>query len=334
MRFGYGLITCQRHPKDPRTDLNLYQEALELAEEAEMLGFDSVWTSEHHFADDSYAPSLLPLSAAIAARTHRVEIGTGLVLAPLYPPLRLAEDSATVDLISRSRFILGLGLGWLDWEFEALGVRMSERVARTEGAIETCRQAWGRGLVDNLGVAVTPKPARQAGPPIWLGAAAEPAVRRAARIADGWMAGEPADEEFEEQTSWLRDELAKEGRDDFEVSGYWPVFTWEGDDAWERVRDSVHYMGWKYEDSESSKGRLTPLPMPPPLDAEAESALRKTIICGTPEEVAARIRTLREIAGPRFTFVGRMYYPGMERDVMRRATSLFAEEVIPALRAD
>jgi len=333
MRFGYGLITCQRYPGDPRMDLDLYAEALDLAAEAEALGFDSVWTSEHHFADDGYAPSLLPLSAAIAARTVRVDIGTGLVLAPLYPPLRLAEDSATVDLISRNRFILGLGLGWLDWEFEALGVPMSERVARTEEAIVTCRQAWGEGLVEERGVAVTPKPARPTGLPIWLGATAEPAVRRAARMADGWMASEPWEDGFAEQTSWLRDELSKEGREDFEVSGYWPVFTWDGDDAWERVRDYLHYMEWKYEDSEFSKGRLTPPPMPPALDEEAESSLRNTIICGTPEEVTARIRALGQIAGPRFTFVGRMYYPGMDRNVMKRATQLFAEEVMPALRA-
>lgn len=332
MRFGYGLITCQRYPGDPRTDADLYAEALDLAAEAEELGFDSVWTSEHHFADDAYAPSLLPLSAAIAARTHRVEIGTGLVLAPLYQPLRLAEDSATVDLISGGRFILGLGLGWLDWELEAFEVPMSERVARIVEAITTCRQAWGEGVVEERGVSVTPKPARSGGPPIWIGATAEPAIRRAARLADGWMASEPSKDDFAEQTGWLGHELAIEGRKELEVSGYWPVFVWDRDDAWEQVRACLHYMEWKYEDSEFSKGRLTPPPLPPALDEEAEAALRETIICGRPEEVTAQIRALGEIAGPRFTFVGRMYYPGMDRDVMRRATRLFAEEVMPGLR--
>ena len=69
MRFGYGFITCQRHPDETRSDYELYREALELAQEAETLGFDSVWTSEHHFQDDAYMPSVLPMSAAIDART-------------------------------------------------------------------------------------------------------------------------------------------------------------------------------------------------------------------------------------------------------------------------
>jgi len=333
MRFGYGLITCQRYPGQNLTDADLYREALDLAVEAEELGFDSVWTSEHHFADDAYMPSLLPVSAAIAARTQRVQIGTGLVLAPVYDPVRLAEDAATVDLISGGRFILGLGLGWLDWEFEALGVTMRERVPRTVEAIETCRQAWGDGLVERLGVSVTPKPARPGGPPIWIGAQAEPAVRRAAAIADGWMAGEPYAEDFAEALTWVRDELAAGGRSEgFEISGYWPVFTWDGPDAWEQVRPYLNYMEWKYGDAEGSKGRLGPLPLPPEPDADTEATLRATIICGTPDEVAERISVLRDLAGHDLHFVGRHYFAGMDRAVMRRATRLFAEEVAPRFR--
>ena len=75
VRFGFGLITCQRYPGDARTDTALYAQAVDLAVEAEDLGFDSVWVSEHHFVDDAYLPSLLPLCAAIAARTRRVQVG-------------------------------------------------------------------------------------------------------------------------------------------------------------------------------------------------------------------------------------------------------------------
>ena len=104
--FGFGLITCQRYPGDPRSDTELYRQALALAEDADAFGIDSVWVSEHHFVDDAYLPSLLPLCAAIAARTRRVRVGTALLLAPLHDPVRLAEDAAVVDLISGGRLVL------------------------------------------------------------------------------------------------------------------------------------------------------------------------------------------------------------------------------------
>ncbi|HVI18530.1 MAG TPA: LLM class flavin-dependent oxidoreductase, partial [Gaiellales bacterium] len=147
MKLGYGLITCQRPPGDGRSDADLYRQAIELAVDAERLGFDSVWLTEHHFVDDGYMPSLLAVAAAVAAGTERIEIGTGLLLAPLHDPVRLAEDAATVDLLSRGRLLLGLGMGWRAEEFEGLGIPMSERRTRLIDAVTILRQSWGDGLV-------------------------------------------------------------------------------------------------------------------------------------------------------------------------------------------
>ncbi len=153
MRFGYGLVTAQHHPRDPRPLAALYTEAVEYGVLSEQAGLDSYWTSEHHFLDDSYMSAQLPVLAAVAARTQRIRLGTGVLLAPLFDPLRLAEDAATVDLLSGGRLILGLGIGWRDEEFEGFGIPQRSRATRLEGTIAVLRQAWGDGLVTGDGQA-------------------------------------------------------------------------------------------------------------------------------------------------------------------------------------
>ncbi len=340
MKLGFGLISCQRYPGDPRTDVELYRQALELSEEAERLGFDSVWTTEHHFQDDAYMPSLLPVSAAIAARTSRVEIGTGLVLAPFYEPVRLAEDSATVDILSDGRFVLGLGLGWRDEELEAFRVPRGRRVRMLEDCVTTLRQAWSDGLttggaaVTYPGVAVTPKPPRPGGPPVWIGAHAEPAVRRAGRIADGFMAGSVTPESFGQQVRWALEEVERRGRDPetYAISLYVPTLAWPEPGAWERVRDHYWYMVWKYEDTEDAHGRTGPPPAAPPLTASQEQELRAGIVLGTPEEVAHGILRFQEAAGVPIYYIAQLYWPGLDPGVQSEALAVFAEEVAPLVR--
>ena len=85
-------------------------------------GYDEIWLTEHHFAEDGYSPAILPIASAIAAVTKRIRIGTYLVLLPLHNAVRVAEDAATVDIISNGRFDLGLGQGYAPGEFAAYGV--------------------------------------------------------------------------------------------------------------------------------------------------------------------------------------------------------------------
>jgi alkanesulfonate monooxygenase SsuD/methylene tetrahydromethanopterin reductase-like flavin-dependent oxidoreductase (luciferase family) len=340
VKLGYGLITCQRYPGDARTDADLYGEALELAEEAERLGLDSVWLSEHHFVDDGYMPSLLVTAAAIAARTERIEIGTGVILAPLHQPLRLAEDAATVDLISRGRLTLGVGLGWRAEEFEGLGVSQRGLGRRLEEIVATLRQAWSDGLVTTgvpePGVSVTPKPPRPGGPPIWIGGGAEAAVRRAGRIADGFLASRATPEIFSVQADWIREEAERAGRDPAAVvlGANLAVFAWpDAEEGWRLVRDHFHSMRWKYLDMAGARARTGPLPSPPPLTPEEAEELRAEGLIGTPEQVAERIRAYREVAGEDFHFVARLDYPGLDQGVQREALRVLAEDVAPLVRS-
>ncbi|WP_187369161.1 LLM class flavin-dependent oxidoreductase [Baekduia soli] len=330
MHIGYGMLTCQRYPGDPRTDHDLYRQALELAQDTDRLGFDSVWVAEHHFLDDSHMSSLLPVCAAIAARTERVLVGTGVVLAPLIDPFRLAEDAATVDLIASGRLLLGLGLGWREEEFEVLGVPIAERVARLRRCVEILRGAWSDGLVE--GVSVTPKPFRPGGPPIWIGAGAEPAVRRAGRIADGFFGANVTPAEFGERVKWARDAREQAGLDPESMTAalHLPTFAWPDEDRWEIIRDSVWYLHWKYEDM-LARGRRPPAPPAPPMPATLEDGLRDSVVLGAPEQVAERLLAYRDAAGPNFHFVGRFWMPGVEHAVMRESAAIFAEQVIPHL---
>lgn len=337
--LGFGLITCQRYPGDPRSDTEIYAQALDLAEQAEQLGLDSVWVSEHHFVDDGYLPSLLPMCAALAARTRRVQIGTALALAPLHDPIRLAEDAAVTDLISGGRLTLGIGLGWREEEFDGLGIPLADRVPRLVSGMATLRGAWRGELVrggpdhSRPAVAVRPLPARTGGPPLWVGAMSEPAIRRAGRLADGFMATEVTPQMLAAQVAQARASFDAGGRTGpFTVSVHLPVFAWHGADAWTLVRDHHRYVAWKYDDMEGARGRTdTPAP-PPPLTSKEEATLRESMILGPPAVVARAIEEYRQAAGGDLVFIARLYFPGLHWDVQRRALQIFAEEVAPRVR--
>jgi alkanesulfonate monooxygenase SsuD/methylene tetrahydromethanopterin reductase-like flavin-dependent oxidoreductase (luciferase family) len=151
-----------------------------------------VWFTEHHFVDDGYLPSALTLAAAVAARTSRIRIGTNLLLLPLHDPLRVAEDAATIGIISDGRFTLGVGLGYREDEYAAFGRDLRHRPSLLEESITILRRAWSGEPIDFEGkrfrvpaVAVRPLPRRPV--PLFLGGLSPVAVGRAGRLADGYL---------------------------------------------------------------------------------------------------------------------------------------------------
>ncbi|MBW0109244.1 LLM class flavin-dependent oxidoreductase [Pseudonocardia sp. KRD-182] len=185
-RFGVGLYTGQ---KAGGAD---YADAAPLAVAAEEAGFDSFWVTEHHGLPDGYLPSPLVLAAALSSVTSRIALGTGVLLAPLHHPVRLAEDAAVVDRLSGGRLLLGLGIGYAEHEYRAFGVDPATRGARLDALLAALRDAWtgepfdspGLGLA---GVRITPTPPGHL--PIWIGGYAPRAVRRAGLLADGHLVG-------------------------------------------------------------------------------------------------------------------------------------------------
>ena len=288
MTLGFGLLSAQLRPGE--TDwTRAYDDTVRLAVEAERLGFSSVWTTEHHFVDDGYMPSLLVVSAALAQATSRIEIGTGVILAPMHHPLRLAEDAATVQLLSHGRLALGLGLGWSEVEYAGLGADMRRRGAAMEETLRILPQAWSgepfthEGSVYQLPtLAVRPTPSTRI--PILVGGGAEPAIRRAARLADGIFSNAPA-EQFGKQVGWVLDELEQAGRDPstFRFIHYSILLPGASRaDALARYRDAVWALNWKYSDMEASATRSLPAASPPPFEGDDEKLLaRRTAHAGT-----------------------------------------------------
>jgi probable F420-dependent oxidoreductase len=340
VQIGIGLFTAQVPPASGRTFEQEYREILDLVRLAETLGFDSAWVSEHHGSGDGYMPSLLPTLAAFAAATERIKLGTGVVLTPFHHPLRLAEDAATVDLISGGRLILGLGLAWRDEEFRMFGVPVKERVLRTVETVEILRRAWSgerfsfEGKVFSFDrVQVTPAPERE-GPPIWLGGIAEAAIRRAGKLADGYIRTRGGDVEKMRRDLQFVEQAAREAGRDPGVLAFAQLqntFAWEEGDAWEVAGQHVGnqlgiYSGW-------DKGGDTPEQgfMVAPPD---EATMRRLTPTGTPQEVIHALRPLVEaFAGRReFHLILRLHYPGMDFDTASRAVELFAAKVLPALK--
>jgi probable F420-dependent oxidoreductase len=341
VQIGIGLFTAQVPPGSGRTFVQEYRETLDLVRLAESLRFDSAWVSEHHGSSDGYMPSLLPVLGAMAAATDRIRLGTGVMLTPFHDPLRLAEDAATVDLLSGGRLILGLGLGWREEEFRMFGVPPNERLRRTTETVEILRRAWTGERFSHHGtvfsydqVKVTPPPARPEGVPIFLGGFVPAAVRRAGRLGDGYIRSRGDGLEEARQAVRLAEEGAREaGKDaaDLAFAQLQNAFVWDDGDAWEAVRPFlVHqlgvYGGW-------AAGGDTPgkdLEYLPPDDDE----MRRLTPTGTPAEVAHALRPLVQEFGRRHEFhlIVRLHYPGMDFDTAAHAIELFATRVIPVLK--
>jgi probable F420-dependent oxidoreductase len=164
------------------------------AREAEALGYDFLSTGEHVFFYGPTGNGLISLAAAAGATTT-IKLMSSITLVPLYPAALLAKLVAGLDVVSRGRFHLGVGVGGeYAKEFEACGVPVEERGARTNEALHVMKRLWTEdevsfeGRFTQLpGVTLEPKPVHKPHPPIWISGRSEAAMRRCARLGDGWL---------------------------------------------------------------------------------------------------------------------------------------------------
>lgn len=301
-----------------------YQAGIDMAEWADRLGAVSLILSEHHGSEDGYLPGALPMAAAMAARTTNVRISLAALVAAFCDPLRLAEEVAVVDLISRGRLDVFVAGGYVREEFEMFGVPMAERARRVTETVTTLKQAFAGEPFEYRGrpVRVTPSPFQPGGPKIHLGGSSEGAARRAARIADGFMPSEP------EFWSYYQDEMVRLGKPDPGpyLGGDVAVvaFAEDAEAGWERLapyflHEMNAYGAWRDQDEVATGYQLVA-----DLDVLAAGGQYRVV---TPDQYVAELAG----AGP-FAFT--MLHPlcgGIPPQLAWESLRLFEHTVLPRL---
>jgi F420-dependent oxidoreductase-like protein len=282
VRFGLQIpsFTFPTRPRD-----NVYDVARELAQAAEALGMDSVWLMDHLFQIPVVAPETDPILdcwiglAALAADTRRIQLGTLVAAAGFRPPSILAKMTATLDVISHGRLIVGLGAGWCDWEHRAYGLPfppLGERMARLEETIQILRAMWSderatfRGKHFQVeGAVCSPKPVQRPHPPLLIGGSgAKVTLRLTAQYAQMHNLGAGGVAEARRVLGLLRAHCERLGTDYAAItrSRLTPIMFADGPaDAERRLRE------------------LCPA-------GETEKGFRARTLIGTPGEVAAQLR--------------------------------------------
>lgn len=333
-RLSFGYLYDFRNPQPWRRDPEaLYAETLDVVAETEALGFEGAFVPEHHLAEDGYMPSPLVTLAAIAARTRRMRIGTGIALAPLYEPMRFAEDCAVLDVLSGGRLQLGLAIGYRAREYAAHGLDFTKRGARFDEFLHLVRRLWGGETVDFegrfhtvKGAAVRPLSSRGQ-IPLYIGGFAPKAMERVAKYGDGY---------FGNTEIWplYRQKLEEQGKDPAAakiwIQGLMLVVAEDKPAAMEELAPYYHhvnntYGAWIAEDQ--SIGIDAPALKPMELDAFKASGILQIL---TPAEAIAHFRKLKENAPvEQFTM---MMPPGLPAERFLAYAGLFAREVAPAFR--
>ena len=283
---------------------------IETACQAEALGFDAVLLNDHIIVDGSpraltswgntYDP-LIALSY-VAARTTRIRIGTSVLIMPYRNPVATAKMLATLDQMSGGRVIAGVGTGWHEAEFAALGVPFHERGARTTEYLRLWQACWAPDPVTFQGqffsfanMYIKPKPLQQPYPPIWIGGSSRAALRRAAAFAQVWQPTQMPPADLREHQAYLRQACAKIGRQDIPATR----------------------MSFRVNFSDITGSR----------DRSPTAAAERPLGQGTPAQVAEDMRHLRYEAGLEAFQIN---FNGCQNLAQLRASmALFMQEVKP-----
>lgn len=300
---------------------------LRQAAAAEEAGFHAVYLGHHYLAKSAFLQPV-PLAGYLAAATSRIRIGFGVLLAPLLNPVALAEDLATLDVLSNGRLTVGIGAGYRRRETAAFGVEWGDRLRRLREYVPALRSLWAGEKPDLAGTwgeapgaSLPLRPVQPGGPPIWIGAFAEPAVRRAARLDTPWLIGPKGnDEELGAMLRVYRDVLTEHG---YSLDREYPMSreafiagTREAAVAGVRPHMERQYAGYKSWDDAQS------------LDMDRYMA--EDCLIGTSDDIVAKLRRWESELGITEVSLRLQFMGGAQEETMEQIRR-FGAEVLPRL---
>jgi natural product biosynthesis luciferase-like monooxygenase protein len=342
MKFGI-LFLPTYVPELDGSEAQAYQHMLDQVDRAEALGFESVWLTEHHF---QYYGGLVPsppiLAAAIAQRTRRIRIGMAVTLLPFHRPVRVAEDMAMVDILSGGRLDWGVGRGFLNWEYQNLGVQVEESRDRFAECLEIILKAWAEDSFSYEGrfhqyrdLSVVPRPLQRPHPPIWFAASAsEESFILAGRRGYNLMTipHTHAAEDIRRKIQLYRVSLAEAGFDPGSRQVFARYYVYVADSAAEARRDveGPYLRNGEIAARANALGRI---------NARADVRLEKTydqavdehrMLFGSVDDCVEHLRWVRDEIG--VDYVGASFwFGGLPQEKALRSMDTFVREVVSRL---
>jgi alkanesulfonate monooxygenase SsuD/methylene tetrahydromethanopterin reductase-like flavin-dependent oxidoreductase (luciferase family) len=333
MRLGLAL-SVQHPPEDPQAAR--FADHLAQVRAARAAGFAHVWASQHYLSAPYTYFQPLPTLGRVAAEAGEMSLGTGVLLLPLLSPVDVAEQVATLDVISGGRFIFGVGLGYRDAENAALGVDPRARVGRLEEGLEIVERLWGGEPVSYQGthfqlrdVRISLRPLQQPRPPIWLAANADAGVKRAARMADAWLMNPHTTlPTLERQLALFHDTRAALGRPGARAV---PLIRecYVAPDAAAAFAEARPFLEGKYGAYRAWEQDKA-LPAGESFAHDFETLARDRFLIGDPVRVREEIARYQEHLGIT-DLVVRAQWPGMDPARVLRTIRLLGDEVLPRL---
>ncbi len=306
---------------------------LRQAELAEALGFDVLWAHEHHAGAAMY-PSPLMTLAALAAHTNRIGLGTNMLLLPLYHPLRVAEDSAMVDVMSGGRLRLGVSAGYAESDLRAFAVPPGERVRRMRDGLALIRAVWTgapvtleNSLSKLTGFKLFPRPLQDPAPPIYVGGTVDAAIRRAARLGDEFLISTTQRiAEIARIIGVYNDELRRLAKDPSGKSTALNRIVHVVPDGGSTA-SAVEFFSRRFLRLYDAWGHQNVTALGDTARSPGEVDAEHFII-GEPAECIDRIARYAELGVREIACL--MNFGGPELDIVERSMRLFAERVMPA----